>query len=582
MDRSSIILSFAIFALFVANISFTEFLYFSPLQLVAINLLGLVAAIAFFWAYSQKDRIIKLNKKINIHVVVVILLIFLVLSFQLVGIAVAISIAALYAASVLSKKYKSYKFYSIVAVVIILASAFSFVSVSGLRGTNWKGVDEVAFNYYASYLLIHGSNPYSTSMQPILTAHNITPTFLLNGSTETAYDYPALSFLPIIFLGFFNLQNFQSFIAIVIFLSILVAFVIYKSTNYNNAVLIPIAVWFIATYLYIGTIDQYIAVSLLLLLAYMERKNTIISSILLGLAASTIQLAWFAIPFFFILTLREKGKNTLIKSLLIVIAIFLIINSYFIAIGPIPFIHDMFLVFGTSKLLLYGTNITQVLMRSYGVTLWYPAVISIMVLLSLMLLFYLYTDTLRPLIAVAPAFIFFLSWRNLPMYALAFVPLMIWVCYAKEKKKVNDILKKRNYIAVIFAIIILVSFVLAVYAHALYERNNTLVINSAVPAIQKAGNGVYEFNGIAINVTNNANSYENVSLFLINRYPGKDDIFLSKSLAPIAPHSSKIYSLQYNVYNVTRDTNIYLIAFSKDYITNNEFNISIPENGTGG
>lgn len=41
MDKTAIILAFAIFALFVANVAFSELMYFHPLQLVGINLLGL-------------------------------------------------------------------------------------------------------------------------------------------------------------------------------------------------------------------------------------------------------------------------------------------------------------------------------------------------------------------------------------------------------------------------------------------------------------------------------------------------------------------------------------------------------------
>ncbi len=578
MDRTCMILTFAIFALFIANLSFSELMYFSPWQLVAINLLGLASAMAFFLAYSQRNKKIKLGRAISPYIIIAIVLFFVLISFQLIAVAAIISLAGIYVISLISKRLKSYKFYAAAALIIILVSSLAYISVSGLRGTNWKGVDEVAFNYYASYLLIHGTNPYTTSMLPILSKYNITPTFLLNGSTESAYDYPALSFLPVLFLPLLiplsKLHNFLAFIAILSFITTLIAFFVYKKSKFNKLTLIPLAVWLIVTYAFIGTIDQYIAVSLFLVIAYTERKNIVLSSIFLGLAASTIQLAWFALPFFYILRLREEGKGRTLKSILISLAVFLIINSYFLIIAPRNFIADMFGIFGASKLILYGPNIMQILLRSYGVALWYPAVISIIALATLMLLFYFYTSTLKPLIAIAPAFIFFLSWRNLPMYGIAFVPLMIVLCYGKDTSKIRDIIRRKSYIALAFAVLVAIFLILAVYAHQVYTKENTLSITYVAPTIQITSNG-YNFNGITLNITDNGNSYENVSIFLVNRYPFKDGIFLSPTLKQIAPHSSQKYSINFQVQSVKGNTSVYIIAFSKDYITNKEVNINL-------
>lgn len=514
------------------------------------------------------------------YIVLAIVLFFLLISFQLVGLAVIISLAGIYSIALLSKRLKSYRFYLAAAIIILIASSLAYASVSSLRTGNWKGVDEVAFNYYASYLLLHGSNPYTTSMLPMLARYNITPTFLLNGSTESAYDYPALSFLPVAILPEIiplqNLHNFLAFIAILVFLSTLIAFIIYRKSKYNKFVLVPIAVWLIATYAFLGTIDQYMAVSLFLVIAYTERKNLVLSSIFLGLAASTIQLAWFALPFFYILVAREKGNGAFIKSILISLLVFLLINSYFIIISPASFLKDMFGIFGTSKLLLYGPNIMQVLLRSYGVMLWYPAIVSIMALLLFIVLFYLYTATLKPLIAMAPAFIFFLSWRNLPMYGLAFVPLILVLCYENEKSKLKDLIKDGRYIALSITAFAIISILLAVYSHGVYTKDNTIVINSVIPSVQVA-NGAYNFNGITLNISNNGNSYENVSLFMINRYPSKDGIFLSPALGSIAPHTSKEYPIDFQVQSVASNTSIYIIAFSNDYMTNREININLSD-----
>lgn len=577
MDRPSVILAFAIFALFVANIAFSGLSYLYPIQqLIGLNLLGLASALAFFLAYAWRNKTHKIKTVINLYILIAIIILFILISFQLIGIAVVITLAGLYIIALMSKRLKSYHFYFAAALVLIVTSAFAYISFSGLRGAKWRGIDEIGFNYYAGYLLLHGINPYKANMQPILTQYNTPPTYLLNGMNQTAYDYPALSFLSVIFLPLFNIRSFLSSIALLVFVCTLAAFIIYRSSNYNKFVLIPVTIWLISTYFIVVATAHYLAISIFLLIAYMQRKNILLSAIFLGLAASTIQLAWFAIPFFYILTLRESGSKSAIKSILVTLAVFLLVNSYFIIAAPLYFFNNVFGIFGTAKLILYGPNISQILLYYYSVTLWYSAAISIITLLSLMALFYIYTNTLKLLIAVAPAFIFFLSWRNLPMYGLAFVPLIIVICYLKEKREVKDLTKEKRYIPATLAVVAILAILLAVYSHNIYTKQNTLVINSLSPVLQRviSTRSIYKFNVVKLNVTNNGNSYESVSFLLTGPYPTNETITLGPNLNSIAPHSSQNYTLLLSVNNITKNTSINVLAFSKDYILDKTFHIN--------
>ena len=140
--------------------------------------------------------------------------------------------------------------------------------------------------------------------------HGIYPTVQLNGSFELAYSYPPLSFLPYSFMPLLGLGNFYVFIVIVVIVSVLVAYIVYRMSGYNTLVLVPLAVWLFTTYTLVGTANQYIAVSLLFLVAYLERKRPLLAGALLGLSASIIQLVWFAIPFFLVLVLRSRAAKT--------------------------------------------------------------------------------------------------------------------------------------------------------------------------------------------------------------------------------------------------------------------------------
>jgi uncharacterized membrane protein len=575
MERSGIIIAIAVALLFIANIMFLESSYFNPIEIATLNLIGLASAALFFIAYNQRGKSIRLGFKLNAYALIAVVAFFLLIAFQLIGLAVLITIAALYIIAYLSKRMKGSRLQFAIFAIIIITSLLAYWSVYTLRGTSWKGIDEIAYNYFAAYKLLHGSNPYTASMLPILTTHNIPPTYLLNGSIEMAYDYPAFSFLPILFLGLFNLHSVLIFIAVVAFITTLSAFIVYRKSRYNILVLLPLAAWLVFTYLFIGTIDQYIAVSVFLVVAYTERKRPILSGICIGLAASTIQLAWFAIPFIFILMLREEGSNKLFKSIAVSALTFLAINGYFIAIAPHQFFTNIFGLFGTSKLLLAGTNIMQLLVTSYGVPLWYPATLSAIVLLASMVLFYFYTATLRPFIALVPAFIFMLSWHNFLMYGLAFVPLIIIICYEKDGKGAKDLVRNKKYIAVAFEVLIIASVVLALYAHSVYVSSNTLEIKGITPLVQSAQSAnSYEINGMRLSLANNDDHYENVSFFIINRYNLKDGIFLSSYLGGVPPHSIRNYTLNYTAKNITGNTEVYIMAFSTDYIRSGTFGIN--------
>ena len=58
--------------------------------------------------------------------------------------------------------------------------------------------DEVAFDQYAAFLLVHGNNPYVHSMAPAVGLYHLSPnnyTFHLDGTPVTTLSYPSLSFL---------------------------------------------------------------------------------------------------------------------------------------------------------------------------------------------------------------------------------------------------------------------------------------------------------------------------------------------------------------------------------------------------
>jgi uncharacterized membrane protein len=568
MDKSSVLLAVAIFMLFTAY--FTGF-FILPLYTVILNLLGLISAILFLLAYYYRDQKLKSNIKINKYVIAVIVLLFVLLIFNLSAIVTIALIAALLFVKYISEKVPKWKLYLVMFLLLILLTALgSLVLYNRLAPTpnTLKPSDEAAFNYYAAYLSLHGSNPYTSSMQPILTQFvKYNQTYYLNGTVMTQYNYPALSFLPLILLQILNPNNINLLLIVIIFIYLLVAFLVYVKSKYNNFALIPIAAWFIVSCIYPATIIQYFGISILLVLAYTERKNAVLCGLLLGLSASTTQLCWFAIPFFLILIFKENGKKALAISILVMLLVVFAINTYFIILAPKKFFGDVLTIFGTSSLVPGGTNLAQVLLQSYPVQMWYPAILSIVVLLLSLIIFYFYTSTAKPLIFLAPAFIFFLSWRNAPYYGLSFVPLIIVMCYESRKENLQDLIKKKSYIYLYVAIVVIFAVILAIYAHHIYIKENILSI-SAKPLIQISNNS-RNLNSVTLNITNNGNKYEDMVVLLATINPNNDSIltpFTSQPIIGVAPHSKNTYMLKFVVRNITNNTDFYIVVYSKDYI----------------
>ena len=493
MDRSSILATLAIVMLFFIYVSALRYAYFLISEIVITNILGLLAAVFLYLAYTQRGRAIKPSKRISMPLLIGIVLFFILIIFRYVGSAVIVSVVGIMVFGHFSKKMKSHRRYALLFAGVAITSIFTCALVLRAWGPSWRGVDEITYGYYASYFALHGKDPYTMNMASSLSQYGTPATIQLNGTVEGAYNYPALSLLPTIILSLLNVYGYVNVAIIAAFITIAVSFLIYYKSNYNSAVLLPIVAWLFASFDTVPTINQYLAVGVFLVLAYMLRKRTPLYGVLLGLAASTIQLAWFAIPFFLIITLREDGRKKFLQSLAIALAVFLLINGYFILQNPKAFLIDVFGVFGTSKLLPGGANIAQFFISSYGVPLWVPAAITVMTFITFMVLFYFYTATLRPLIAIVPIFIFFLSWRNLEYYGLAFIPLILVLCYHVEKEKLKDTLKNRIYMIAALVAIALLFLGIIIYGHAIYTKENTLSIQHMMPLIT-GSNGTYTIN----------------------------------------------------------------------------------------
>ncbi|MEM3177836.1 MAG: hypothetical protein QXT36_01445 [Candidatus Micrarchaeaceae archaeon] len=489
--------------------------------------------------------------------------------FALVSIATLISAFFIYLSG--RRAFGRFKIVYILAIAVIAAS-LAYVSMYGFTNIRWNGVDELAANYYSAYLTLHLINPYTSSMQPIYSARDIFPTVLLNGSYEDFYAYPAFSFIvymPFVYAGIGRI-SFMPFIAILIFFAISAAILVYFNSGRNKGALIPIAIWLFACYT-LTSVSNVFLVSIFSVLAYMFIKRSFVSGIMLGIAAAVSQLAWFALPFFYLLTLTIKGKLKL--QILGTAASFLAINIYFIAAAPLAFISNIFGIMGTHSLVFFGQNIAQFFYAFYPVSQLYISALSITVLLFSMLAYYLYPKSSRMLIATAPMFIFFLAWRNISIYGLAYVPLALAVYYGRNHIELYDRIKNRRYLAYAIVVIAIVFAALAVYSHTAYTAHRLLSINRIYPVLGVSGYGYY-MRGFVANITNYASSNETVTFYMVSRSPNAEAYLLGSLQPQIAAHSTRNYSVDFTLPLVNNRTKVIVFAFDKDYVTSTLITLS--------
>jgi uncharacterized membrane protein len=590
-------------ALGIADLAFSYLLfsnqqYFSAFAMVLLFVLAAISSISFLMPHLGAPRTEKARKVLLLAFVIISAAITIyeiefshpppgtsqtfVYIFALVLAASLFSVGSFLALELIIKRFdldssKNLKLLVCVSLAsLIVAAAIAYLIMYNNPDTAWRGIDELAYNYYSAYLFVHGGNPYVQSMQPITSEVGITPSVQLNGQYEYSYDYPALSFLAYIPLILLGVTSFFSFIGILIFIYLLAGFILYHESGYNRWVLAPIIVWLITGYSLASVVNSYLAIAIFMLIAYIWRRKPGFSGILIGLACSTTQVAWFAVPFFFILTYRELGRGAMFKQLAAAAAVFAMINIYFIVLSPSA-IGNIFTLFGTSKLIVYGTNIMQYFVAFYPISYLASAVIAIIVYAYFLAIFSLYTKSLKPLIAIVPAIIFFFSWRSITVYGLPYVMLILAVYYTRDWETKEDLLKSRKpiYISAI-AIVIAVSAIV-VYSHQSYVAQNALKINSIVPILQsqpRLGSGYFSLSGLLVNVTNSNYANETVSFYIISRSPNNEEYILGSQLPQISARSSYNYTLGYQLPLVGNTTQLFVMAFSENYTVSAHFTFS--------
>ena len=166
-------------------------------------------------------------------------------------------------------------------------------------------------------------------------------------------------------------------------------------------------------------------------------RNRLLSAVTMGLAVATKQTAWFFLPFYLILLWRKSGKRSFMTATSVITGIFLLINAYFIIIGPKLWLSSV-LAPMTSPMFPNGVGIVSLVISGFiNIRSSLPfAGLEAVVFVGEA---FWYTRNAKrysfagPILAVLPLFF---AWRSLLNYFF-YVQIIVIACMLTEKEDIS-------------------------------------------------------------------------------------------------------------------------------------------------
>lgn len=307
--------------------------------------------------------------------------------------------------------------------------------------------DGTSLDTNAAVLLLEGRNPYTDSnilsvvrRYPILPnwttplrvgqfaneraypssseMRSVLDTDLKAGSApefESKVSYPALAFLTLMPFAWLNFQNVLSFYLFSYLLLVYIGWKVARPELRPWVLLLSLTNVSMWTSVVGGNLDIFY--TLLIVLAWLVRDSRSWSAIFLGLALASKQIAWFYIPFYAILIMRQYSFKEAVQRLSVAGLVALAINLPFILWNPHAWmagvlapVADPMFPMGVGLISLSATPL-QLTLPSFVYT-----GLELLTLLAC-LAWYWRICQKRPeavmLLAVLPLFF---AWRSLPSY----------------------------------------------------------------------------------------------------------------------------------------------------------------------
>jgi hypothetical protein len=325
------------------------------------------------------------------------------------------------------------------AVAAVLASVLADRGL-GIAARTYYATDAAAFNDVAARALLHGRDPYTTSMAPaarLLDHASGYWTYTLNGSHVHAVSYPAGSFLlqaPLVALGLRHLPT--DWIDLVAWLAtgVILARLLPRHLTWLAALLV-LSSAYVGTFANGGTDALFVP---FLVLALWRWDRTLdpgagvvrwVSPVALGVACSIKQTPWFVVPFVLVaLAVEARAAHRACVAPLaryagLTLGTFLLINLPFVVWNPGAWLRGVLLPLrdplvpdgqGLVTLALHGMTGGVVL---HG--LWLSGALVLVAGLVALVAWYPALKRIWPLLVPIALFV---PGRSLTSYLLDFLP----------------------------------------------------------------------------------------------------------------------------------------------------------------
>jgi hypothetical protein len=411
---------------------------------------------------------------------------------------IAVAFPLFLAAYLIREKHLMYIGLALLAIVVVLLVVYF---LSGIFIKYYTIDDEIFISIRELHYFLAGMNPYQSSVaqQVYYNSSIVGFTQTTNNQIIGVLNYPALymlAFLPFYLTIHPSIYNIEHHIlpiqGAVFFIILLFAIAFSIDKEHLKTPVFGLVVLIALGFSLTSSPVDFLLIALLVV-AY-KKIGTKYSWLLIGLCVSIQELLWVPALLFLVYSVNNYGFRKGAYDFLGAAAVFLLVNGYFIARGPVVFFSS---IFDTVKNLLpIGTSAFGFpLLANYHIPL--SAYMPIfLVVVALVILFYSYFNkkALLGLFSLVP--FLFLS-RSLVSYYAIFVTLTFVALFIKDgnakKGVIEGYLKKRKLM--FFSVVALLSLavVAIVYAsHATYVRNfNMDVFNQSVHYSRSTNETVY-------------------------------------------------------------------------------------------
>lgn len=311
----------------------------------------------------------------------------------------------------------------------------------GIHLRQYYSTDSGAFNQAAARLLLHGQNPYTSTMASAarLLQHPADNwTYTVAGGFVDHVSYPAGSFLlpwPALALGFNHAVVDWIDLFAWLITGVLIFALLPRSLRWLGCLILSIPI-FAAIFGSGGTDAAFLPFMVLAVWRWdrfaLGRAGGLVrwmGPVSLGLACSIKQTPWFCVPFLVLgiaLEARRAGRSplrTAASYTAVVVAVFTVVNGPFIVWNPAAWARGTFLPF-VDPLVADGQGLVTLVLHgfSHGVSLPLLTVAGLLVLLSLLVTFVVAYPVMKRIWLILLPVSFFVAPRSLSSYLLDLFP----------------------------------------------------------------------------------------------------------------------------------------------------------------